>query len=409
MGNRKLFFNPVSGIFRFDCDFGEIHDIPENINWQFDDGINVKKYGFKNLTLNLTMDCNLKCKYCWQDHNCSKDMDLEIIDKWLDFFLDERLNSPKKILYFGGEPLLRLDLIRYCTNKVDLLCKQKEIKKPQQQIFTNATLLTDEAISLIKKEDIYLILSIDGNDEINAKYRLDKSGNSVQQLIHCGIQKLHQEQITFGVCSTMSDMDFDVDKTIRYILEEIRPASIEFNIRYDRGFMKKYESESKIPFDSFFQAWDLIRKAKVENVNFKKRVLPLAFQKPLRNSSSGSKNKLAIMPNGNVSPFNSAVQFSELQIQPVGDWFVGFRNQWNRNLLKNEKCKNCEAAFICGQGSAFSSYLEYGDFLHTPFLHCEYCNAVLSYVKKTLTETLDSSSPENHIVSKEEIIRIFNL
>ena len=409
MSNRNLFFNPISGEFRFDYDYGMFTNIPKHIEWMPDDGISEKKYGFKNLTLNLTMNCNLNCRYCWQSHDSRHDMSLPIIDRWLDFFLNQELNSPAKILYFGGEPLIRLDLIRYCTDKVNQICEIRGIPKPKQQMFTNATLINDDAISLIKQEGIFLITSIDGNDEINSINRVDKSGHPVQHLIRESIHRLQKEQIPFGVCSTMSDLNFDVDKTIRYILEEIKPTSIEFGLRFDRDFMQKYQNRSDISFSSFFKAWDIIRNANVENLNFKKRIIPLAMKKPLRNSSSASKNKLAVMPNGTVSPFNSVVQFPELQIVPVDNWIDSFRSQWKRDILANDKCKDCSAAFICGQGSAFSSYLEYGDFLHPPFLHCEYCFALLSYVKKTITDSLGAIVPNGYVVSKDDFSRIFHI
>ena len=409
MVKRKLYFNPITGEFRFDRSFGEFSDIPAQIHWKPDDEIIDKEFGFKNLTLNLTMNCNLRCKYCWQNHNCAPDMTTPVIDKWLDFFLDEKRNSPKKILYFGGEPLLRIDLIKYAAELVDAICRNRGISKPKQQIFTNATMISQEVIELIQKEDIYLILSIDGDDEYNSAYRVDANGNSVQVSIREGVQRLKQSGIRFGVCSTMSDIDFDVDKTIRYIIEEIEPSSYEFNVRYDRNFMKKYPDTSLLSFSSFFESWDLIRKSGVENINFRKRILPLALKNPLRNSSSGSKNKLAIMPDGKVSPFNSAIQFPELQIAPVGDWLSTFKKQWNRNLLFNERCKKCPAAFICGQGSAFSSYLEFGDFDHTPFLHCEYCLAILEYIKKTLITEFENTASEEYTITAEDIRRVFNI
>ena len=409
MNERNIFFNPITGEIRFDYDYESNFDIPKAINWQSDASINDKVYGFKNLTLNLTMDCNLQCKYCWQNHGYGHDMTRPVIDKWLDFFLNNDLNSPNKILYFGGEPFLRLDLVKHAAERVAKICRERDMQKPQQQIFTNATLLTDEALEIIKKEGIFLILSIDGDDDINSRYRVDNQGRSVQEQINLGVQNLKRFNIPFGVCCTLSEIVFNVDKTIKYIIDEIQPLSLEFNVRYDKAFMNKHGNPQEIDFSSFFRAWDLIRHSTVANINFKKRILPLALKKPLKNSSSGSKNKLSVMPNGNVSPFNSAVQFPDLQIKPVGNWIIEFRKQWDRDILYNKKCQNCKAAFICGQGSAFSSFLEYGDFNHTPFLHCEYCSALLTYVLQTIKTELKETVPQGYVVSKRDIIRIFNI
>ena len=50
----------------------------------------------------LTNNCPNRCKYCYIDFH-SKDMTIEQIDKYM-----EEL-KPSRIIFFGGEPLLRLD------------------------------------------------------------------------------------------------------------------------------------------------------------------------------------------------------------------------------------------------------------------------------------------------------------
>lgn len=406
---RELFFNPISGELRFDLEYDCPDHIPENISWPMDQQRQNKKYGFKNLTLTLTMKCNLNCDYCWQHHNNSQDISKETIDQWLDFFLDPINNSPHKILYYGGEPLLRMDLIEYSSKLMKALCKERGISPIKQHIFTNATLLSDANLDVIQHEDIFLILSIDGAPHVNAFHRYAVPGDFTNELITQGINRLHQRGIKFGVCCTLSDVDFDSSNTVGYILEELRPNSIELNLRHDAAFCSIAEKHAGQHLDSFYAAWDLIRKHDVINIDLRKRTLAIASRVPLQNCSSGSKNKLSVMPNGMISSFNGAVSYPELQIAPVGDWITSFKSRWARNVLTAKKCERCRAAYICGQGSAFSSYLQHGDFQCTPALHCEYCNTMLDYIIQTIRNFLLSQEniPYGYVVTPADIYNAF--
>lgn len=406
---RPLYFNPVSGDLRFDIDYDVPDNIPASINWPMDKQRQNKKYGFKNLTLALTMKCNLACDYCWQHRSDIPDIEKETIDRWLDFFLDNENNSPNKILYYGGEPLLRMDLIEYSSKQMRRICKERNIPPVKQHIFTNATLLTNENLEILQREEIFLILSIDGSPQVNGVHRHTSQGVPIDTQIAQGIDNLRHRGMNYGVCCTLSEADFDPNATIGYILKEIRPNSVELNLRHDADFCKEAEKHKSKRLDSFYEAWDAIRTNNVINVDLRKRLSAIASHTPLQNSSSGSKNKLSVMPNGMISPFNGAVSFPELQIQPTGEWINSFRSRWNRNVLTAEKCKRCRAAYICGQGSAFSSYLQYGDFQHTPALHCEYCNSMLAYILNTISKDLlnHKEIPYGYVVTKEDIYSVF--
>jgi uncharacterized protein len=78
------------------------------------------------LTLQVTQQCNLRCGYCAYsgiyDNNrthSNKRMSFETARKAIDFFLDRNGELSDIVIgFYGGEPLLELDLIKRCIDFV---------------------------------------------------------------------------------------------------------------------------------------------------------------------------------------------------------------------------------------------------------------------------------------------------
>jgi len=62
-----------------------------------------------NYTLHLTEKCNLRCKYCYEEKGC-KELSFEDIKNIFDLAIKNNDKKPN-ITFFGGEPLLKKDLI----------------------------------------------------------------------------------------------------------------------------------------------------------------------------------------------------------------------------------------------------------------------------------------------------------
>lgn len=410
---RNIDYNPIEGLFILnptDKIQKRYSNIRDSIKWDYEGQRSGAKYGFKNLTLALTTDCNLNCTYCWQKHdNHDNDMNKETIDRWLDFFLDSENNAPSKVLYYGGEPTLRLDLIQYASTRIKSICAEKGITGVNQHMFTNGILLTEENLDLLEQAGVFIVLSLDGNPELTAQTRR-LSPEVYKNRILNAVESMHNRGMKFGVACTIGDIHFSVKDTAEYIAKYLRPSSVEFNLRHDIEMVEKFNNENDFSYNSLFEAWDVSLNNGIKVIDLAKRVKSYVTHEPLVNCSSGSKNKLSIMNNGMISTYNGAISFPEMQIDPKCDnWLDAVRSNWRRNILKtHEKCANCEVAYICGQGSAFSSFLQYNDFNAIPAYHCYLCFAELEYIKRRIAQKLEVNEP-NHIVTSEELKRIFLL
>ncbi len=141
----------------------------------------------KQITLEVTQACNLKCRYCaycelYNEFENRKDIYLKFSDvKKLFFVFLKYWNSSKNvdavqkvdIAFYGGEPLLNFRLIK---QTIDLLSKLNFKKNFTFSMTTNGLLL-DKHIDFLVENGFNLTISLDGNEDHN-QYRVDHFGNS---------------------------------------------------------------------------------------------------------------------------------------------------------------------------------------------------------------------------------------
>lgn len=133
------------------------------------------KDNVRMITLELTGRCNLRCGYCiynegfTENRNFSdQDMSEETARKAIKYLAD---NSSKdaSVTFYGGEPLLRFELIKSCVAYSRELMKDKNLSF---SITSNMTLMTREMAEYFYGIDNFcLVASLDGPEEIHDAYR----------------------------------------------------------------------------------------------------------------------------------------------------------------------------------------------------------------------------------------------
>lgn len=141
---------------------------------------NLAKYDVTNfgLTIAPTLDCNFRCKYCFETHPKGK-MNSEI-QAALVKFAESRLERAKNfsVTWYGGEPLLAKEIIWSLSEKFLELCAKYSVDY-DAFIITNASLLEDSDVELFKKYKINgAQITIDGVKEIHDKRRRSVTNES---------------------------------------------------------------------------------------------------------------------------------------------------------------------------------------------------------------------------------------
>ncbi|WP_250675057.1 radical SAM protein (plasmid) [Paraclostridium ghonii] len=137
----------------------------------------------KNLSIEMTERCNLRCKYCVYHEDQGgfrtfgkKDITFDVIKKAIDL-LALSTEDEAFISFYGGEPLLKFDLIK---QSIDYCNKKLSNKKLHYNMTTNATLITEEIASYLSSlENYFTTISLDGPELIHNKNRVfaDETGS----------------------------------------------------------------------------------------------------------------------------------------------------------------------------------------------------------------------------------------
>lgn len=225
------------------------------------------------LVLQVTQDCNLRCSYCFygegnymnRTHN-HKRMSFEQAKEGIDYLLSHsKALETVYLSFYGGEPLLCIDLIKQCIAYINTRVEGKQI---YYNLTTNGTLLTDEIIQFLMKHNISIMISLDGNKEIHDMNRKYASGKGSFETIMENIKYIREEypeyveKISFNtVLAPKNDLQcvtnfFDTDEIIGdslvstgvvsdvYTNNDYSNYSEKFSITNSYGLFKRYLAET---------------------------------------------------------------------------------------------------------------------------------------------------------------------
>jgi uncharacterized protein len=129
--------------------------------------------------LAMNLDCNLGCRYCFEGTRKGKFyMTLETADSFIGFVrkwvgrLEERTGEEKIVItFYGGEPLLSLELITYIAGKIKESAEGAGIEYVSYMV-TNGTLLTPRVVErLIPLGFGGAVVTLDGPREVHDQFR----------------------------------------------------------------------------------------------------------------------------------------------------------------------------------------------------------------------------------------------
>jgi uncharacterized protein len=319
----------------------------------------------------LSEQCNLACKYCFlgnADIEAPKvtkyPMSHETADKALAFFARQtredmsQFNDEKEIIFYGGEPLVNFDTLKYVVERSRYYQEQHLLgPKLKFSMITNGTLLNEEIVQFLIDHKINVSISIDGADEAKNSNRVLRAGGLAFPHI---IRKLRLAQsmgLRFGLSITLSEETIKDVQSLINLLDDLDVDSVCFNILLKS---KNFGVEKNYYINATDFIIDFYEKTKDKGVYEDRFMRKLkAFAESglyFSDCAATSGSQIVITPDGQVGICHGAMEKREHFIGSIDDenLVVGKNaevNHWNHlSPVFKEECQNCEALGICGGG-----------------------------------------------------------
>lgn len=349
-----------------------IDDIDEEnlIKRLFEELVNYKRdYTPIKCVIILTFDCNLKCIYCWQQHNLGQShkvkMTKEKIDKIFESIekigcsIDHKDRGTPVIQLFGGEPLLykNREIVEYILDK----CSQRAW---HSQITTNGVEL-QKFLYLFEKYDIGEIqITVDGPGEIQESRRVGSNYQKIMDSIDTLLQ-LNKTNVKVRVnvdfaniesihllANEIIDRKWYTNRKFYGYLAPLRDSSCDHTvlIKERSNLLKKLFEQRKIyPQLELFDliGWDGYEVVKIlENTGR----MPL----PKANICDANMNQFVFTPNGEIHVCAEVAHDSEGSVGRYWPQFTInqelFAGWYNKTPFDFEGCSSCPMLPHCCGG-----------------------------------------------------------
>lgn len=183
------------------------------------------KSELKQIILNVTEKCNMRCKYCVysgkylrQRTHSLKTMTFALAKKTIEYFINNSSETvTRSITFYGGEPLLAFNLIKKIIDYVKLDLK---ISNVHFNLTTNGTLLNETIIKYFIKNNVSLLISLDGPKRIHDYSRTFRNGSGTFDLIIKNLKKIkamneHYYRQQIGFNATLSP-PYCIDEVVKF-------------------------------------------------------------------------------------------------------------------------------------------------------------------------------------------------
>ncbi len=352
-------------------------DIYENLL----DEVEKREPVVKAICLNITHDCNLKCKYCFagegEYHGERSLMSFEVGKAAFDFLLKNSGSRRNlEVDFFGGEPLMNFDVVKKLV-EYGRAEEKKYNKNFRFTITTNGILLDDEIQNFINENMSNVVLSLDGRKEVNDRMRVNKSGGGSYDKILPKYKKLadsrNQNNYYIRGTFTRENLDFS-DDVMHFVDEGFKQISIEPVVAQDSEDYSIREED----LEGIYQEYEKLalkiieRKEKGEDFNFFHFMLDLeggpCVSKRIVGCGAGTEY-LSITPSGDLYPCHQFVGNQEFK---VGDIYNGIQKNdlvkefGDCNVYKKSECKECFAKFYCSGGCLSNAY-NFNESIYKPY------------------------------------------
>jgi len=318
--------------------------------------INVEIERYKTIILPISAKCTLNCSYCFAQTDGGfkfEDFNESNIDKVASFIIDKNpdLDETITVIFFGGEPFLKLDLMTYTVKHFKEKYPSRKIK---YSITTNGTIINKEVINFIKENNVAVLLSLDGPDnEFNL--RKFKNGKSSVGLVLKNIKELKENGIFIELRATMINTNPYIFDTYDFFEKLELPFDIVFAYvsdnkthdlaSYSNGTINNIKAQYKKLL--MYYVNKLINNEPIYNKVMGEMFSILRYRLKKRFACSAGLSYFTILSNGDIHSCAHLMNDPNVKIGNIDSVIISKKDYTPIPIEDINGCENCWAKNLC--------------------------------------------------------------
>lgn len=333
----------------------------------------------RSLTLNVTQLCNLHCTYCAAggDGTYGDPVARLSIEKTLpqiEFFIKKLKDGETfSITFLGGEPLLYPQAIAAIAERASEVALARGVQT-SFTIITNATLIDDKKLDLLKSFKPNFVISIDGPPETHDLARPQKNGKGSGELALRGFSFLESRKEEFGkitLHAVFSKSNLEVMKAYNFFVT-LKADYFEFTFditESDKSLNEKFMHEMSMVAELAYATGGeaALRKINLFNGYFN----ALDGQTKTENHCGSGKSLLSIDSRNKVFACPLDISNKSMQVGEGLNIDAQKLQDLESPFIQKNNCDNCWARFLCGGGCLFAHKTMTGNKHKKHFSYCE--------------------------------------
>jgi uncharacterized protein len=310
-----------------------------------------------SLALDVSGRCNMRCRYCAEYITMPSRpvMSLDMLQKAVDSLFEWSANRGISIHFGSGEPLLQPQAVLEVGRRARERAR-KERRSLSLHITTNGTMLSDEIVGQLVKDEWNVKVSLDGSQALHDLYRVAPDGSGTYRRIEGQVRAL--ARAIPGRLSTTSVLCHGTDPSEVFTsISSLGVRNIEMvPVAAPAGSDLILNQDDLTRYGRFVIHYTqrLASGEELPNlISFRKRLQRALGHGNARVPCGAGRNFFAVGQEGAIFP---CFRFIGIQAFNLGDIVQGiskekverFVEQVGRPMELRSECRQCWASTICG-------------------------------------------------------------
>lgn len=348
----------------------------------------------------LTDACNFGCAYCFIKNRVplghrQAQMSVDTARRGIEMFTrltnlyPEHAGDEKTVVFYGGEPLINVETLRFVLEEVRGRKKDGRFPaKTELSMVTNGTLATSEIAELLREHDVSVAISIDGDQAATDSARRYVNGSSVFADVVRGFDLMREAGVNVGISCTLNQQSVDdFETTLRTLIERFGVDSLGFNIVLDSDGYSVGPDYAERAAAAILRGFETFRRNGVyeDRVMRKINSFVKAELYPFDCGATGG-GQIVIAPDGQVGICHGYLgsrkyfptNVNDANFNPSTD--PVFLEWSRRSPFGMEACRDCPALGICGGGCPLNADFETGSIWGLDGRFCVHAKKTLEWL-----------------------------